>query len=102
MSPGVLNKVLDGSKVRLDAKYGHVFVKDKNIPVIMACNALPNFDSVYHKKAFITRIKRVDFNSVGPEVKLSSERLAKTILLLLQNRKAQKLEQQCVLIEKAL
>ena len=102
MSPEVLNKVLDGSSVSLDAKYGHVFEKDKNVPVIMACNAPPKFESTYHTKAFITRVKRVDFNFVGPQLKLSSERLAKSLLLLLQNRKAQKLEEQCVLIEKAL
>ena len=102
MSPEILNKVLDGSKVSLDAKYGYVFDKDKNVPVIMACNAPPEFESINYTRAFITRVKRVDFDSVGPQVKLSSERLAKSLLLLLQNRKAQRLEEQSVLIEKAL
>jgi len=36
ISPRVLNRVLDGQKVLLDVKYGTVFVKDKNVPVILA------------------------------------------------------------------
>ena len=41
MSPEVLNIVLDGSSADLEVKFGHLFEKRGNVPVIMACNKLP-------------------------------------------------------------
>ena len=46
MSSEILNIVLDGSEADLDAKYGHLFEKRKNVPVMMACNQSPRYETV--------------------------------------------------------
>ena len=95
VSSEVINKVLDGSSVDLDAKYGHLFEKRKNIGVIMACNKPPKFDSPIQTEAFNSRVIRCDFSILYPEVIYSAERLAKTLLLMLESRDTHKLEESC-------
>ena len=63
MSPEVFNIVLDGSSADLEAKYGHLFEKRKNVPVIMACNKVPKYDSLSQTEAFNTRVTECEFSS---------------------------------------
>ena len=90
MSSEILNLVLDGSSVDLDAKYGHLFEKRKNIPVIMACNQSPRYETELQTEAFDTRVTKCEFSK--QEFKYSSERLAKTLLNIIKSRKTKKLE----------
>ncbi len=65
----------------------------RNVPVIMACNKSPKYDSPVQTQAFETRVTKCNFSSLGPVVKFSVERLAKTLLLFLQTRNAKKLQE---------
>ena len=84
MSPRVLNKVLDGSRVKLDAKYQRPFDKQKNVPVIMACNKPPEYEEKIRREAFRTRVTEVTFSKMDSE--FVPARLAKTLYLLLKSR----------------
>lgn len=92
MSPEVLNIVLDGSSADLEAKYGHLFEKRKNVPVIMACNKVPKFDCPLQKKAFETRVTECHFHNYSNARELTSPRLAKTLYTILRNRNNKKIE----------
>lgn len=89
MSQRVLNKVLDGQKVRLDAKYGHSFLKTKNVPVILSTHKFPKFRNPRDQKAFDTRVEKTKFHYTDF---VEKDRLAKTICELLEIRSALKLE----------
>ena len=52
MSPRILNCVLDGQKTLLDVKYGILFVKDKNVPVILSSHIPPTYKSELRQAAF--------------------------------------------------
>lgn len=89
MSKRVLNKVLDGQRVRLDSKYGHSFLKTKNVPVILATHKEPKFKDPRDQKSFDTRVERARFYYKDS---LDKVRLAKTISELLEARSAPRLE----------
>lgn len=88
MTSRVLNQVLDGQRVRLDAKYGHTILKTKNVPVILATHKYPKYRSEADQKAFDTRVLRARF---GQEDWLEKDRLAKTLYECLEGRKRLKL-----------
>lgn len=88
MSEGILNSMLDGQKVVLDCKYGHVFLKDKNMPVVLIANEYPQFLSEVQDKAFATRINVTSFLSGRA---LETERVAQTLLEIIQSRNVNKL-----------
>lgn len=83
MSNRLLNQVLDGQKVRLDAKYGHTIIKTKNVPVILATHKFPRYNKDYDQKAFDTRVSKTKFT---PEDWLEKDRLAKTLYERLEVR----------------
>ena len=93
MSPEVLNIVLDGSSADLEVKFGHLFEKRKNVPVIMACNKLPKYDSPTQAEALRTRVMECEFSSYSDARGLTSPRLAKTLLTILSNRNLEKIEE---------
>ena len=97
MTPYILNHVLDGSDIDLDAKYGHMFEKRKNVPVIMACNVLPRFKYEEQLEAFRTRVTEVTFSKQDEE--LVAPRLAKTLYDQLKSRDVKRLARGSVLIE---
>lgn len=88
ISPRILNRVLDGQKTLLDVKYGIVFVKDKNVPIILSSHIRPSYKSELRQEAFDSRVIYVDFL---PGEHLSVGRLAKTLLSMLETRSAQRL-----------
>jgi hypothetical protein len=92
ISPEVLNIVLDGSHADLDAKFGHLFEKRKNIPVIMACNKVPKYDSPVQAEAFRSRVIECTFSPLGPARLFYSQRLAKTLYITLKGRNVKKLQ----------
>ncbi|DBA67805.1 TPA: hypothetical protein ACH3X2_014212 [Trebouxia sp. C0005] len=89
ISPRILNRILDGQKVLLDAKYGLVFVKDKNIPVIISSHIPPSYSSELRQRAFDSRVIYCDFL---PGDHLEVGRLAKTLLSLLESRSLPKVD----------
>lgn len=88
MSKRVLNKILDGQRVRLDAKYGHTFLKTKNVPVIIATHKKPKWEDERDQKSFDTRVMRTLFHYTDI---IEKERLAKTLLSALESRRLKKL-----------
>ena len=92
MSPEVLNIVLDGSSADLHLKFGNLFEKRKNVPVIMASNKLPRYDSPTQAEALSTRVMECEFSSYSDARGLTSPRLAKTLLTILSNRNLGKIE----------
>jgi len=92
MSPEILNIVLDGSNADLDAKFGRLFYKRKNISVIMACNKVPKYDSPLQTEAFKTRVIECEFSNHSGARGLTSPRLAKTLLGFLNSRNFKKIE----------
>ena len=89
MTNRVLNQVLDGQRVRLDAKYGHTILKTKNVPVILATHKYPRYRSEADQKAFDTRVLKARF---AGEDWLEKDRLAKTLYECLEGRLRIKLE----------
>lgn len=71
----LLNMVLDGQKVALDVKYGKIFTKDHNVPVMLLGNHVP---SMYNSEAFHSRVVTVHFFS--EKEPLEAGRLASTLL----------------------
>lgn len=57
-----MNKVLDGQKVRLDAKYGHSLLKTKNVPVILSTHKFSKFRNPRDQKAFDARVQKTKFH----------------------------------------
>lgn len=55
-----LNMLLDGQPVRLDSKYGRIFEKTANVPVIMLGNSTPY---LYNTDSFRSRVFEVHFFS---------------------------------------
>jgi hypothetical protein len=88
ISPRILNRVLDGQKLLLDVKYGLVFVKDKNVPIILSSHIPPSYSSELRQSAFDSRVTYCDFL---PGDHLEVGRLAKTLLFLLESRSLRKL-----------
>ena len=78
MSQRILNKVLDGQKLCLDAKYGHSFLKTKNVAVILSTHKFPKFKKPRDQKAFDTRVVKTKFHYKDL---VEKDRLAKTISL---------------------
>ena len=83
MSNRLLNKVLDGQKVRLDAKYGHTFYKTRNVPIIMSTHKAPKYRLSSDQKAFDTRVLVTRFQ--GSDY-IEKDRLAKTLYENLESR----------------
>lgn len=83
MSPAVLNRVVDGQKCRLDSKYGRIFVKEKNVPIIIASHLYPRYDSRIRQKAFDSRVKYTKFKE-GEY--LNMDRFIKTLYKSLEAR----------------
>ena len=81
--PQVLNALLDGQRVGLDCKYGNIFYKDKNIPIVLLSNSLAKFADSNLQKAFITRVQVTEF--LSPE-SLEVNRVASTLLSRLEKR----------------
>lgn len=72
-----LNMLLDGQKVSLDCKYGRVFEKTKNVPIILISNKLPyNYDV----ESFRTRVHEMHFFSDCAPI--DPGRLASTLFVL--------------------
>ena len=90
MSPEVLNIILDGSSTDLDAKFGHLFEKRKNIPIIMCCNKVPKVESPLQTRAFRTRVMECHFSHYSGAGRLTAPRLAKTLLPFLNSRNLKK------------
>lgn len=67
--------VLDGQKVALDAKYGKIFTKEHNVPIMLLGNNVP---SMYNSEAFHSRVVTVHFFS--EKEPLEAGRLASTLL----------------------
>ena len=72
-----LNMILDGQRVSLDTKYGRVFEKTKNVPIIMLGNSIPYN---YNVESFRSRVFEVHFFSDCPP--LEASRLAPTLYFL--------------------
>lgn len=89
MTNRILNKVLDGQKVRLDAKYGHTFYKNKNVPIILATHKTPKYKAEADQKAFDTRVIKTRFEYTDH---IEKDRLAKTLYECLEGRLRVKLE----------
>lgn len=89
MTSRLLNQVLDGQRVRLDAKYGHTVYKTRNVPIILATHKSPKYRLEADQKAFDTRVSRARFT---PENWLEKERLAKTLYECLEGRLRLKLD----------
>lgn len=60
-----LNMILDGQKVSLDSKYGRVFEKKRNVPIILLGNTLPY---TYNTDSFNSRVFEVHFFSDCPPI----------------------------------
>lgn len=71
----LLNMVLDGQKVALDTKYGKIFTKDHNVPIMLLGNNVP---PMYNSEAFHSRVVTVHFFS--EKEPLEAGRLASTLL----------------------
>ena len=80
ISPPILNRVLDGQKLLLDIKYGFIFVKDKNVPVILSSHIPPSYSSEVRQSAFDSRVVYCNFL---PGEYLEVGRLAKTSVFFL-------------------
>lgn len=70
-----LLKVLDGQECRLDAKYGKIFNKRANVPIIMIANMLP--ERVKRRGPFQERFLRLRFSNNIEE--LEEERVIATL-----------------------
>ena len=81
-----LLRVLDGQKCRLDSKYGRIFYKKNNVPVITIMNSPPL--SIRVRGPFHEQFMRLRFNSNIP--KLQSERLIATLYGCMLRRLRQK------------
>jgi hypothetical protein len=57
-----LLKVLDGQECLLESKYEGVFLKTRNIPVIMMANQLPY--TLYLKSVFKSRYNILKFSTI--------------------------------------
>lgn len=88
ISPRILNRVLDGQRVSLDCKYGTMFLKEKNVPVILASHIFPSYKSGLRQSAFDSRVEYCEFL---PDEHLDVGRLAKTLLELLLARSSPRL-----------
>ena len=73
----MLNMLLDGQKVSLDTKYGKVFLKEINVPIILISNYLP-FNLV-SEKSFESRVFFMDFFSKIDHI--DAGRLASTLFV---------------------
>lgn len=72
----MLNVLLDGQKVSLDCKYGRVFEKLKNVPIILISNRLPYNCNV---ESFRTRVHEMHFFSDCAPI--DAGRLASTLFV---------------------
>lgn len=54
-------RVLDGQQCRLDTKYGRVFTKEKNVPIIVIANVIP--EGMRDQGALQERFMRLLFTS---------------------------------------
>ena len=78
-------KVLDGQECRLDSKYGRVFKKRKNVPIVMIANKLPT--GMRQEGPFRARFLRLRFSS---NIKnLEEERIIATLWGCIQRRLSQ-------------
>lgn len=69
-----LNMILDGQRMQLDSKYGKVFEKMDNVPVLMLGNSVPY---IYNCDSFKSRV--LEIRDCSP---LNSTRLALTMFML--------------------
>lgn len=70
----MLNMILDGQKIALDSKYGRIFEKTRNVPIILISNSVPYN---YVGDSFLSRIFRLYFFSgINP---IEPSRLASTL-----------------------
>lgn len=80
LHPTTLNAILDGQVVQLDQKYGMVFKKKRNVPIVIISNSFPQvgglIDNVY-QEAFESRVLHIEFHSSFPKG-LNEVRLLKT------------------------
>jgi hypothetical protein len=72
-----LNMILDGQKMSLDSKYGRVFEKKRNVPIILLGNTLPY---TYNTDSFNSRVFEVHFFSDCPPI--DPLRLSSTLFTL--------------------
>lgn len=72
-----LNMILDGQRMQLDSKYGKVFEKTDNVPVIMLGNSVPY---LYKSESFKSRVLEIHFFSKCEPI--NSRRLAHTFFML--------------------
>ena len=77
--------MLDRQECRLDTKYGKVFTKTKNVPIIMIANKLPS--STRYHGPLRARFIRVPFSSRITEIE--EERLIATLWGCVQRRAIQ-------------
>lgn len=80
LHPTTLNAILDGQPVQLDQKYGMVFKKKRNVPIVIISNYFPNMGIGEHnlyQKAFESRVLHIEFLSSFEEG-LSEARLLRT------------------------
>ncbi len=78
LSLEMLNMLLDSQKMLLDTKYGKMFEKTRNVPIIMLGNSVPL--ACVNEASFESRVLRVYFFSESAP--LEASRLASTLLSL--------------------
>lgn len=74
-----MNMLLDGQKVLLDTKYGKVFEKKDNVPIILLGNSLPYN---YNIESFRSRVFEMHFFIFSKCAPIDPVRLASTLFIL--------------------
>ena len=78
LSFDILNMILDGQKVNLDRKYGSIYEKKRNVPVILLGTNWPSRMGEEDYEALSTRLTVIEFSTKLAEP-IQGVRLAKTV-----------------------